>query len=55
VFAVSPDQEEVGRIQGKQLAAIATEGNILYIEGPSTSQRRKSPHQGNAFDQTQQG
>src|SRR6266436_7252481 len=37
VFAVSPDQEEVGRIQGKQLAAIATEGNILYIEGPSTS------------------
>src|SRR5229473_3073496 len=37
VFVVSPDQEEVGRIQGKQLAAIATEGNILYIEGPSTS------------------
>jgi ribose transport system substrate-binding protein len=37
VFAVSPDQEEVGRIQGKQLAAFATEGNILYIEGPSTS------------------
>ena len=37
VFAVSPDQEEVGRIQGKQLATFATEGNILYIEGPSTS------------------
>jgi len=37
VFAVSPDQEEVGRIQGKQLAAFTTEGNILYIEGPSTS------------------
>jgi ribose transport system substrate-binding protein len=37
LFAVSPDQEEVGRIQGKQLAAFATEGNILYIEGPSTS------------------
>jgi ribose transport system substrate-binding protein len=37
VFAVSPDQEEVGRIQGKQLAAFATEGNILYIEGPSSS------------------
>src|SRR5260370_41522645 len=35
VFAVSPDQEEVGRIQGKQLAAFATEGNILYMEGPS--------------------
>src|SRR4029077_21111039 len=37
VFAVSPDQEEVGRIQGKQLAALTTEGNILYIEGPSSS------------------
>jgi len=37
VFAVSPDQEQVGRIQGKQLAAFAPEGNILYIEGPSTS------------------
>jgi ribose transport system substrate-binding protein len=37
VFAVSPDQEEVGRIQGKQLAALATEGNVLYIEGPSGS------------------
>jgi ribose transport system substrate-binding protein len=41
VFAVSPDQEEVGRIQGKQLAAFATEGNILYIEGPSTSSTAK--------------
>src|SRR5205085_3701569 len=37
VFAVSPDQEEVGRIQGKQLGVIAPEGNILYIEGPSAS------------------
>jgi ABC-type sugar transport system substrate-binding protein len=37
VFAVSPDQEEVGRIQGKQLAAIAPAGNVLYIEGPSAS------------------
>jgi ribose transport system substrate-binding protein len=37
VFALSPDQEEVGRIQGKQLAAFTTEGSILYIEGPSSS------------------
>ena len=37
VFALSPDQEEVGRIQGKQLAALATDGNVLYIEGPSRS------------------
>jgi ribose transport system substrate-binding protein len=37
VFAISPDQEEVGRIQGRQLAALITAGNILYIEGPSAS------------------
>jgi len=36
VFAVTPDQEEVGRIQGKQLAALTREGNVLYIEGPSS-------------------
>ncbi|MGA9981463.1 MAG: substrate-binding domain-containing protein [Candidatus Sulfotelmatobacter sp.] len=37
VFSVTTDQEEIGRIQGKQLAALAAEGNILYIEGPSSS------------------
>ena len=37
IFAVSPDQEEVGRIQGRQLAALTTEGSVLYIEGPSNS------------------
>src|ERR1700691_4328223 len=37
VFSVTTDQEEIGRIQGKQLAALATEGNILYIEGPSST------------------
>jgi len=36
-FAVSPDQEEVGRIQGKQLGALTKDGNVLYIEGPSSS------------------
>jgi ribose transport system substrate-binding protein len=37
VFALTPDQEEVGRIQGKQLAALTTEGSVLYLEGPSSS------------------
>ena len=37
VFAVSPDQEEVGRIQAKQMAAFTKEGHILYLEGPSSS------------------
>jgi ABC-type sugar transport system substrate-binding protein len=37
VFSVTTDQEEVGRIQGKQLASLVTDGNILYIEGPTSS------------------
>jgi ABC-type sugar transport system substrate-binding protein len=36
-FCVTVDQEEVGRIQGKQLAALVREGNVLYVEGPSNS------------------
>ncbi len=39
VFAVSTDQEEAGRIQGKQFAVLLKEGgSILYIEGPSTGE-----------------
>jgi ABC-type sugar transport system substrate-binding protein len=34
---VTTDQEEVGKIQGKQVAALVKEGNILYVEGPSSS------------------
>jgi ribose transport system substrate-binding protein len=37
VFSVSTDQSEVGRIQGKQLAALVPDGNVLYIEGPFNS------------------
>jgi len=36
-FSVTTDQEEVGRIQGKQLGALVPEGNVLCIEGPSGS------------------
>lgn len=36
-FAVTTEQEEVGRIQGEQLGALEVEGNILYIEGPFSS------------------
>jgi ribose transport system substrate-binding protein len=46
VFAISPDQEEVGRIQGKQLAVLATQGNVLYVEGPSSSSAANSRSQG---------
>jgi ribose transport system substrate-binding protein len=36
VFAVGTDQEEIGRIQAKQFAALLPRGgNILYIQGPS--------------------
>ena len=37
VFSISTDQMEVGKIQGRQIRALLREGNILYIEGPSTS------------------
>lgn len=44
VFAVSSDHAEIGRIQGRQFAALLPKGGtILYIEGPShssSSQRR---------------
>lgn len=37
-FSVSADHEEIGRIQGRQFAALLpTGGSILYIEGPSRS------------------
>src|ERR1035441_5363878 len=37
-FVVSPDHLEIGRIQGRQLAALLPAGGlVLYIEGPSQS------------------
>ena len=39
VFALTTDQEEAGRIQGKQFAVfLKGGGSILYIEGPSTGE-----------------
>ena len=35
VFSVATDQVEVGKIQARQFAALVTQGNILYVEGPS--------------------
>jgi len=38
IFTVSSDHAEIGRIQGKQFAALLPRGgSILYIEGPSQS------------------
>jgi ribose transport system substrate-binding protein len=38
VFGVSSDHEEIGRIQGRQIAALLPKGgSILYIQGPSES------------------
>jgi ribose transport system substrate-binding protein len=42
VFAISSDHEEVGKIQGKQFAALLPSGgSILYIEGPANSSAAK--------------
>lgn len=38
VFAVTQGQMEVGRLQGRQIAALLPEeGSVLYMQGPSTS------------------
>jgi ribose transport system substrate-binding protein len=38
VFAITSDHEEIGRIQGRQLAALLPQGgSVLYIQGPSES------------------
>jgi ABC-type sugar transport system substrate-binding protein len=46
MLAVSSDHEEIGRIQGRQVAAILPKGgSVLYIQGPSgsaVSQQRTS-------------
>jgi ABC-type sugar transport system substrate-binding protein len=37
-FAVTSDHEEIGRIQGRQIAALLPKGgSVLYIQGPSES------------------
>ncbi len=47
IFAISSDHVEVGKIQGKQFAALLPHGgNVLYIEGPANSSAAKERTQG---------
>jgi ribose transport system substrate-binding protein len=47
MFAVSADHEEIGRIQGRQFAALLPKGgSVLYIEGPSRSSSAQKRTQG---------
>jgi ribose transport system substrate-binding protein len=42
VFSISSDHQEVGKIQGKQFAALLPNGgSVLYIEGPANSSAAK--------------
>lgn len=46
-FVVTADHEEIGRIQGRQLAALLPAGGmVLYIQGPSQSLAAKQRHVG---------
>lgn len=46
-FTVTADHEEIGRIQGRQLAALLPAGGlVLYIQGPSQSLAAKQRHVG---------
>lgn len=47
VFAVSSDHVEIGRIQGRQFAALLPKGgSVLYIQGPSENSAAKERTQG---------
>jgi ribose transport system substrate-binding protein len=47
VFTVTQGQQEIGRIQGKQFAALLPQGgSVLYIEGPSASSVATQRHEG---------
>lgn len=47
VFCVTSDHVEIGRIQGRQCAALLpTGGSVLYIEGPSENSAAKERTQG---------
>jgi len=47
VFSITSDHEEIGRIQGRQLAALLPGGGlVLYIQGPSESSAAKQRHFG---------
>jgi ABC-type sugar transport system substrate-binding protein len=47
VFTVTQGQQEIGRLQGKQLAALLPQGgSILCIEGPSMSSVAVQRHEG---------
>jgi ribose transport system substrate-binding protein len=42
LFAITSDHEEIGRIQGRQMAALLRGGgNVLYIQGPSENSAAK--------------
>lgn len=47
VFSVTSDNREIGRIQGRQLAALLPDGGtVLYIQGPSESASAKPRTEG---------
>jgi ribose transport system substrate-binding protein len=46
-FVVTPDHREMGRLQGRQLAALLPRGGIvLYIQGPTHSKAAALRHEG---------
>jgi ABC-type sugar transport system substrate-binding protein len=58
IFTISADQKEVGRIQGRQLAALVRDGaGVLHIQGPSENVAAKDRTTGmrNDFDAGRSG
>lgn len=47
IFTITSDHEEIGRIQGRQLAALLPNGGtVLYIQGPAENSAAKQRTQG---------
>ncbi len=47
IFHLGPDHAEIGRLQGRQLAALLPSGgSVLYIEGPATSSSARKRYEG---------
>src|SRR5207245_5318756 len=47
IFSISADQVEVGRIQGRQIAALLPRGgSVLLLQGPSVSSVSRERHMG---------
>ena len=55
MFGVTSDHVEIGRLQGRQLAALLPKGgSVIYVQGPSENSAAKERTAGNAGNQARE-